>query len=220
MKLTLECTTAEFKELGLSKLLQTIEPEIKMEENELLEIKNLNLAYWEDYIQFCHNGKAITIAKHNLWADEDNGFGEYFTFDEVEKLNAGKSVKVNWKKYKLEKWWHIPTIEERQELAELRCEARGFVYDDEHKWIYSSGNDIDRIWEHFAGDFLLPFAGYRSYNNASLYDQGSYGYYWSSSPLSASSSNARYLYLNSSNVYANYSYYRAHGISVRCFKDL
>ena len=67
--------------------------------------------------------------------------------------------------------------------------------------------------------FKLPFAGGRNYYGASLNGQGSYGYYWSSSPSSASSNNARYLYLDSSSVYANDYYYRANGFSVRCFKD-
>lgn len=67
--------------------------------------------------------------------------------------------------------------------------------------------------------FKLPFAGYRDGSSASLYSQGSYGYYWSSSPLSAGSYYARYLGLSSSNVGADGSYYRALGYSVRCFKD-
>ena len=67
--------------------------------------------------------------------------------------------------------------------------------------------------------FKLPFAGSRHYYDASLNYQGSYGYYWSSSPGSASSDYARLLRLSSSNVRASNSYYRALGFSVRCFKD-
>ena len=67
--------------------------------------------------------------------------------------------------------------------------------------------------------FKLPFAGYRYYGSASLYDLGSYGFYWSSSPSSASSKYARRLYLGSSNVDADDYDNRADGLSVRCFKD-
>ena len=67
--------------------------------------------------------------------------------------------------------------------------------------------------------FKLPFAGDRSYSGASLDSQGSYGYYWSSSPDSAGSNIARNLGLNSSNVNANSLNRRALGRSVRCFKD-
>ena len=67
--------------------------------------------------------------------------------------------------------------------------------------------------------FYIPFAGYRNYPNASLFNQESYGYFWSSSPYSASSDGARFLYLASSRVSANNYYTRAYGHSVRCFKD-
>ena len=85
---------------------------------------------------------------------------------------------------------------------------------------YIECNEYD---EDFAlqiqSDLKLPFAGRRYYFNASLNLQGSYGFYWSSSPDSASSNNARYLYLDSSNVSADYNDGRAYGYSVRCFKD-
>ena len=73
----------------------------------------------------------------------------------------------------------------------------------------------------FMDYFYIPFAGGRDQSNALLYDQGSDGYYWSSSPYSASSSSAsaRHLCLFSSKVGANYSSSRSRGFSVRCFKD-
>ena len=68
--------------------------------------------------------------------------------------------------------------------------------------------------------FYIPFAGYRNISNATLSYQGSNGFYWSSSPYGSDYPyNARYLSLYSSNVYADRSYYRAYGYSVRCFKD-
>jgi len=75
------------------------------------------------------------------------------------------------------------------------------------------------IGTNFANSFKLPFAGYRDNWNASLNNQGSDGYYWSSSPYSASSYYARRLYLSSSYVGADAINYRAGGFSVRCFKD-
>jgi uncharacterized protein (TIGR02145 family) len=69
----------------------------------------------------------------------------------------------------------------------------------------------------FRNDFLLPLAGYRGYDStASVNYQGNYAYYWSSSP---NGTNARYLYLNSSDVYAINDYDRAFGFSLRCFLD-
>jgi uncharacterized protein (TIGR02145 family) len=62
----------------------------------------------------------------------------------------------------------------------------------------------------------LPTAGSRNRDNGSLYSQGSYGYYWSSSPNGTS---AHYLHFYSSSVYPQYNYYRARGNSIRCFKN-
>jgi uncharacterized protein (TIGR02145 family) len=61
----------------------------------------------------------------------------------------------------------------------------------------------------------LPLAGYRSYSNGSLYDVGSFGYYWFST---VSGAYARYLNFNSSTAGMNASS-RARGFSVRCLKD-
>jgi hypothetical protein len=66
----------------------------------------------------------------------------------------------------------------------------------------------------------MPFAGGRLYSNASLYNQGDNGYYWSSSPYgSAYPKRARNLGLRSSRVGADDYNYRSFGVSVRLFLD-
>jgi hypothetical protein len=66
----------------------------------------------------------------------------------------------------------------------------------------------------------MPFAGRRSYSNASLGSQGTQGCYWSSSIHSSSSTYyATLLSLYSSSVSADSNNYRTYGYSVRCFKD-
>jgi uncharacterized protein (TIGR02145 family) len=60
-------------------------------------------------------------------------------------------------------------------------------------------------------------AGYRSYSDGSLNDQGSYGYYWSSSPDSPYANN---MYFDSSYVKPQTSNDRAATLSVRCFKNI
>jgi uncharacterized protein (TIGR02145 family) len=67
----------------------------------------------------------------------------------------------------------------------------------------------------FASPLKLPVAGLRSNSIGSLYDVGSYGYYWSSTVNGAS---AQFLSFFSSNALM-YSLYRAVGLSVRCLKD-
>ena len=67
----------------------------------------------------------------------------------------------------------------------------------------------------FASPLKLPMAGYRVYFNGSLFDVGSYGYYWSST---VSSTNSRYLDFISSSDYVS-TVSRAHELSVHCLKD-
>jgi hypothetical protein len=63
----------------------------------------------------------------------------------------------------------------------------------------------------------MPFAGYRLYSDGSPNGQGSYGYYWSSSPHST---NARMLVFNASLIYPQYSNNnRSYGSFVRCFRN-
>lgn len=62
----------------------------------------------------------------------------------------------------------------------------------------------------------LPLAGFRGYSNAYYYVQGTYGYYWSSSPFGI------YGYrvgVSSTQVYPLLYGSRAYGFSVRCLKN-
>ena len=68
----------------------------------------------------------------------------------------------------------------------------------------------------FNSSLKLPVAGYRDYSYAGLNSQGSYGYYWSSTPGGIY---AHDLYFYATGVYpADYNT-RAYGFSVRCVKD-
>jgi uncharacterized protein (TIGR02145 family) len=67
----------------------------------------------------------------------------------------------------------------------------------------------------FSSPFKLPMAGYRSSSNASLYNVGTDGYYWSGT---VSGTSSRSLYFGSSNAFMDGNS-RAHGFSVRCLKD-
>ena len=66
----------------------------------------------------------------------------------------------------------------------------------------------------------MPFAGRRSSFSAGLSSQGSYGFYWFSSPYgSGSPDDAWAISLNSSAVNLNSFTSRASGLSVRAFKN-
>ena len=72
----------------------------------------------------------------------------------------------------------------------------------------------DNNVETYESALKLPSAGYRSRTNGLLNNQGTYGYYWSST---VSGTNAR-LYFYSTAAYATY-FNRAYGFSVRCLKN-
>ena len=72
-------------------------------------------------------------------------------------------------------------------------------------------------WTNFGIALKLPFAGYRYYSSAGVNDQGSNGYYWSSSR--SSTNRAYYLSFDSTALIPQNSSVRAYGFSVRCFKN-
>ena len=121
------------------------------------------------------------------------------------------------KQWPCPEWWHVPTAEEWSKLLEFYVYENypnntGSLKDsDGYKWI--SNVDVASWFAHY---FQIPFAGYRSYGDASVGGQGSYAYLWSSTP---NGGNARSLGLDSSSVNANFNDNRASGLSVRCFKD-
>ena len=97
--------------------------------------------------------------------------------------------------------YHIPTIDELRDLVNIFTAFRPNAH---------SGDD-------FKNAFKMPFAGSRASDNASIYNQGTFGWYWSSSL--ESSNYAHRLLSNSSNIDLNGTENLNSGFSVRCFKD-
>ncbi len=73
-----------------------------------------------------------------------------------------------------------------------------------------------RNWTNLSNALQLPFAPFRGWNAGSVTNLGSYGFYWSSSPVSTF---AYGLYFSSSSVDPSNGNNRADGFSVRCFKN-
>ena len=92
-------------------------------------------------------------------------------------------------------WKSIPTKEQWEQI----CEP---YWDD---------------WEKLSKELNMPMSGYRNRKNGQYYGQGTYGYYWSSSP------NSQYSYYANFNsgggVIINDYDACAYGFSVRCIKD-
>jgi uncharacterized protein (TIGR02145 family) len=99
-------------------------------------------------------------------------------------------------------------------LLIVRASVNGVSLDDNGGYKYFGDTTNAK---KFRDAFLLPLAGYRHYvSSATVYNQGYYSHYWSSSP---NGSSARDLYLSTSRVSATNLNDRAYGFSVRCFKD-
>lgn len=62
----------------------------------------------------------------------------------------------------------------------------------------------------------LPMPGYRNYSDGSMYNQGTFGFYWSSSP---NSTLGYILGFDSTAIDPAYNGNRANGFSVRCLKN-
>lgn len=122
----------------------------------------------------------------NVGASTPSDYGRYFAWGEVSPKSeyTGKNSKTYNEKIDdfsgnpeydaaRHNWggsWRMPTKSEWQELY-YNCRWEMTTYDGKkgYKVSGSNGNSI-----------FLPTAGYRHYS--SLFDDGSYGFYWSSSP--------------------------------------
>ncbi len=83
---------------------------------------------------------------------------------------------------------------------------------------YDSGGGLFNVdAESGYPQLVLPAAGCRYINEGSSLNQGSYGYYWSSS-VPAGSTNASYVDFSSA-TFRQLTLYKAHGFSVRCLKE-
>lgn len=89
--------------------------------------------------------------------------------------------------------------------AELTAETTGL----------SGANNVQNRDDAFNSFLKLPSAGSRGYNSGSLYDQGSWGYVWSSS---VDGSYSRMLFFDSGVAFWTNGY-RSSGLSVRCVRD-
>jgi uncharacterized protein (TIGR02145 family) len=83
---------------------------------------------------------------------------------------------------------------------------------DAERLSWTAGNNSTGA---FASPLKLPVAGHRYNSDGSLFDDGAFGLYWSST---VDSTRARLLFFQSNGAVMN-TYHRAFGASVRCLKD-
>ncbi len=98
--------------------------------------------------------------------------------------------------------WRMPTSTEIGELIN-NC-----------TWAWTTQNEVNgyKVTGPNGNSIFLPAAGYR--DGSSLYNAGSSGYYWSSTPRESGTYDAYYLLFNSSNYFGSY-YFHYYGQSVR-----
>ncbi|MBQ2292428.1 MAG: hypothetical protein II245_02000 [Bacteroidaceae bacterium] len=125
----------------------------------------------------------------------------YGTVDNKKELEpSDDAATVNWGS-----GWQMPSYEQFKELIIYGYATR--------TWTTMNGKYGRKITSKSNGNSIfLPAAGYRS--GTSLYNAGSYGYYWSRSLNAGDSLYAYYLYFSSSDI-STYNNYRCYGQSVR-----
>ena len=147
---------------------------------------------WSTY-QYC-NGSNSTLTKYcNNSSYGYNGFTDNLTT----LLPEDDAAAANWGGN-----WRMPTKEEFQELYNNTTVT----------WTQQNGVNGRLFTASNGNSLFLPAAGYRF--NSSLYDAGSYGYYWSSSLITEGPDYAWDLYFDSGN-YGVSDDYRYYGQSVR-----
>ncbi|NDV47869.1 hypothetical protein D0T49_12510 [Paludibacter sp. 221] len=107
--------------------------------------------------------------------------------------------------------WRLPTDEEfRQVISNNEKRAVG-------TWDDNAANFSVGMW--FGNALFLPVTGYRNHNTGGfLYNRGSSGYYWTSSPTSTSANGGTLGIWNATGITV-YQSARNNAVSVRCVED-
>ena len=163
-------------------------------------------------------GLSVKWATCNIGADPPEDYGNYYAWGETETKDSYTSsssvtygvemddiagdagydaATANWGGS-----WRMPTWDEMDELV------------DSCTWEWTTQNEVNGylITGSSGNSIFLPAAGYRY--GAALFDAGSLGYFWSSTPLSTHTSLAYNLYFYSSYHFRR-SDYRLYGRTVR-----
>ncbi len=152
---------------------------------------------WTTY-KYCA-GTYNTLTKYCT----NRGYGNNgFTDNKAELDPEDDAATVNWGGS-----WRMPTLEEQDELIK-NC-----------TWTWTTQNGVNgyKVVGPNGNSIFLPAAGYMG--GASLYDVGSYGYYWSNFVNAIDLDNAFSVYLYSSIVYwDNSSRYYGHSVRPVCPK--
>ena len=155
-------------------------------------------------------------ADRNVGADKPEEYGDYFRFGETTPFtekspeyvynDINESIAGTDKDAAttiLGAQFHMPTFKQIKELLDY-CSR---------EWTQVNGVNGTIVTGPNGNSIFLPASGLRFYDDGSLFNVGSYGYFWSASP-SSSNNSGHGLYFNSS--YWDWSYNgHAYGFPVR-----
>ena len=167
-----------------------------------------------DYVDL---GLSVKWATCNVGASRPEDYGNYYAWGEIQpkseytkenSLTYGKDIGniSGNSRYDVAcaQWgssWRLPTLAEIQELKD-QCKW---------EWTTEGGHKGYRVTGPNEKSIFLPAAGYR--RGTSVYDQGSYGNYWSGTLREGGSYSAYYLYFSYGDVYwDNYNRYNGHSV--------
>lgn len=159
-----------------------------------------------------------------LYKKLHSAFFKDWSWESIPAIGDDITPTVSTPEYKLH-WhigtWHMESVKDYSAMQGPCPDGFHVPLTTEWQWLKTIMNWLSlTTWSNWRINLHLPFTGYRTQSNAVLYNQGSNGVYWSSSPYgSANPNSARGLGLDSSHVYANDYGRRASGFSVRCFKN-
>ena len=166
-----------------------------------------------------HDYVDLGLPSGTLWATCNVGtskpeeYGDYFAWGEnttKSKYNSSTYTFSSKKDIANANWggnWRMPTKDEKDELRDPSYTT----------WTWTTHNGVEgyRVTSNVNDNSIfLPAAGYRY--SSELYEEGSYGYYWSRSLDTSDSEKAYCLYFNNSEqAYSYFSFRRYYGIPVR-----
>ena len=156
---------------------------------------NVGASSPEDYGNYYAWGETSTKSSYT----EENSKTYKKNYGDIAGISSLDAARANWGST-----WRLPTADEIDELIK-KCKW---------KWTTMDWTNGYKVTSKVNGrSIFLPAAGFPGI--FSLYDAGSCGYYWSSTPYTPNTYYACGLYFRSDDVSRSYSYYRHIGLSVR-----
>ena len=207
-------TLAHNQHLPLNYTLQKEQPKPNVVINK--DRGRLNGHEWVDL------GLSVLWATSNVGASSPSDYGDYYAWGETKTKSS--YTEENSKTYNVDmpdisgepkydaataNWgegWRVPTTEELSELVD-KCDWQ---------WTSQGGHNGYKVTGPNGNSIFLPAAGWR--DGTSLYDAGSYGYYWASTHAGSKTLIACIMYFVSGAHGLDWNY-RNYGQSVRPVSD-